>query len=123
MEECRQLSEEELANLPIHMRNPEACIGRIAPYHLQVGLDGALIMQDTVYPAGARGDRPIFVFRDFPVEPGTLRVQVRFDPLLHPGTAAGPGAIPLFLDTEAIAEVGRILLVTLDEDGKTLLVR
>ncbi|MEJ2204013.1 MAG: hypothetical protein P8170_07875, partial [Gemmatimonadota bacterium] len=72
MEECRTLTEEELANLPTHMRNPKACIGRIAPYRLQVGIDGALVVSDTVYPAGARGDRPVFVLRDVPVDPGPM---------------------------------------------------
>ena len=70
VEECRQLSPEELANLPVHMRNPEACIGRIAPYRLQVALNGTLLLNDTIHPGGARGDRPIYVLSGFPVDPG-----------------------------------------------------
>lgn len=123
MEECRSLTDEELANLPPHMRNPRACIGRIAPYRLQVGIDGAMVVSDTVYPAGARGDRPIFVLHDLPLDPGATRVRVRFDPLLPPGARPGPAAVPLFLDRTVTAEAGRIVLVTLDEAGKSLMVR
>jgi len=123
MEECRTLSPQELANLPPHMRNPKACIGRIAPYRLQVGIDGAMVVSDTIYPAGARGDRPIFVLRDLPVDPGPMRLRVRFDPLLPPGTRPGPAAVPLFLDRTVTADVGRIVLVTLDEAGGSLLIR
>lgn len=123
MEECRTLSEEELANLPPHMRNPRACIGRIAPYRLQVGLDGRQVVSDTVRPAGARGDRPIFVLRDLPVAPGPMRLQLRFEPLLPPGVRPGPGAIPLYLDRTVRVEAGQILLVTLDDPGTSLVVR
>ncbi len=123
MEECRTLTDEELGNLPVHMRNPRACIGRIAPYLLQVGIDGAMVVSDTVYPAGARGDRPIFVLQDLPLDPGPARVRVRFDPLLPPGARPGPGAVPLFLDRTVVAEVGQIVLVTLDEAGRNLLIR
>jgi hypothetical protein len=123
MEECRSLTDEELANLPVHMRNPEACIGRIAPYRLQVGIDGAMVVSDTVYPAGARGDRPIFVLHDLPLDPGSTRVRVRFDPLLPPGAKPGPAAVPLFLDRVVAVEAGRIVLVTLDDAGRNLVMR
>jgi len=123
VEECRQLSPAEVANLPIHMRNPEACIGRIAPYRLQVGLEGARLMDDTIYPGGVRGDRPIYVLSDFPVDPGQYRIQVRFDPILLPGTTWLPGAKPLSLDQIVDLERRDIVLVTLDDDTHELVVR
>jgi hypothetical protein len=123
VEECRQLSPEELANLPVHMRNPNACIGRIAPYRLQVGLNGTLLVNDTIHPGGARGDRPIYVLSDFPVDPGEHRVQVRFDPILMPGTTWLPGARPLSLDQTVILERRDIVLVTVDDDTHELVVR
>ena len=123
LEECRQRSDEELANLPIHMRNPEACIGRIAPYRLQVALNGTLLVNDTIHPGGARGDRPIYVLSDFPVDPGEHRVQVRFDPILLPGTTWLPGAQPLSFDQTVSLGQREIVLVTLDDDTKQLVVR
>jgi hypothetical protein len=123
VEECRQYSPQELANLPVHMRNPEACIGRIAPYRLQVGLNGTLLVNDTIHPGGARGDRPIYVLSDLPVDPGEHRIQVRFDPILLPGTTWLPGARPLSLDEIVRLERRDIVLVTLDDDTQELVVR
>lgn len=123
VEECIELSVEALANLPIHMRNPKACIGRIAPYRLQVGLNGTLVVTDTIHPGGARRDRPIYVLSDFPVDPGEYRVQVRFDPILLPGMKWLPGAKPLSLDETVSLERRDIILVTLDDDTHKLVVR
>ena len=123
VEECRTLSDEELANLPLHMRNPEACIGRIAPYRLQVGFGGTRFVDDTIRPGGARGDRPIYVLSDFPVHPGEYRVQVRFDPILLPGTTWLPGAKPLSIDETVRLERRDIVLVTLDDDTQELAIR
>ena len=54
VQECQALSEEELANLPVHMRNPEACIGQIADYELSVRLSNTGVLLDTLAPGGAR---------------------------------------------------------------------
>jgi hypothetical protein len=54
-EECRPLSEEEKADLPVHMRVPEVCETRAIPYLLQVTIDGSGAVSDTVHGAGARG--------------------------------------------------------------------
>jgi hypothetical protein len=61
VEACRTLSEEELADLPIHMRNPDACIGQMAPFVFRATLSGVALVNDTLSPGGARGDRPIYV--------------------------------------------------------------
>ncbi|MDT8342277.1 MAG: hypothetical protein RQ751_12255 [Longimicrobiales bacterium] len=81
-EACRELSEEELARLPVHMRNPSACIGVIASYLLEVRLNGTLLASDTVAPPGARGDRPLNVLREYPLDPGDHRLDVTFRALL-----------------------------------------
>ena len=109
IEECRQLSEVELANLPIHMRNPEACIGRIAPYRLQVALDGQLMVNDTIHPGGARGDRPIYVLSDFPVDPGEHRVQVLNRALGAPELLFQFGGVPQGVVPEGSLGVGVLL--------------
>jgi hypothetical protein len=103
VEECRSPTEEELAALPAHMRQPRICEGRVLPYRLRVRLDGAPAVDRRVEPAGARGDRPITVFEETLLSPGRHVVDVSFERLegAPPGTArrsarAGerPGADP-----------------------------
>lgn len=79
MEECRELSEEELAELPVHMRRPVVCERRVPPHRLRVEVDGRLLLDEVVRSAGAQQDRPLYVFREIPVEPGRRRVRVRFE--------------------------------------------
>lgn len=123
-EACRTLPDEELARLPAHMRNPRACIGVIAPYHLVVTAGGAVIADDTVRPPGARGDRPLNVLREFALAPGEHRVEVRFRSVLPEGVEAPP---------EGIAELGwggtvrvgarEVALITLNATGRGLELR
>ena len=80
-EECRPLSEEEKADLPVHMRVPEVCETRAIPYLLQVTIDGSEAVSDTVHGAGAREDRPITIFREIPLTVGTHAVHVSFAPI------------------------------------------
>jgi len=118
---CRTLSPEELEKLPVHMRNPRACIGHIASYVLRVHLDGALAAQDTVRPAGARGDRPITLLRDLPISPGIHRVAVAFDALLPEGVDPPPEALrSLAWNGEVDAGPRGVALVTLDPEGRRL---
>ena len=78
MEECRSLTEEELAELPVHMRTPEVCERRAVPYLLKVDIDGRTFLDDTLHGSGAREDRPVHVFREFALRPGTHAVEVEF---------------------------------------------
>jgi len=135
-EDCRRPSPEELERLPVHMRNPAACIGRITPYRLEVGVDGRTVVVDTLHAAGARADRPIYVFREIRLPPGDHRVAVRFRALTGalPGAEAG-GDPPAAEDPPtgdssawAIDEVVRlrereIALVTYDRERRALTVR
>lgn len=79
MEECRELSEEELGELPVHMRRPVVCERRVPPHRLRVEVDGRLLLDEVVRSAGAQQDRPLYVFREISVEPGRHRVRVRFE--------------------------------------------
>jgi hypothetical protein len=58
MQECRRLSPEELEALPVHMRRPEVCAGRVAPYRLQVLLGGAMVTDTVIGAGGAPGGTP-----------------------------------------------------------------
>jgi hypothetical protein len=78
VEACRHLSAEEVAALPIHMRRTEICEGRVLPYHLTVELDGRTVLRDVIHAAGAREDRPLYVFYELPVTAGPHQLAVRF---------------------------------------------
>ena len=78
LEECRRLSPDELAKLPVHMRREEVCEGRILAYGLRVSLDGRTVVDEMVRPAGARADRPLYVFHEIPVPPGERVLGVSF---------------------------------------------
>jgi hypothetical protein len=79
VEECRRLTEEELAELPVHMRREEVCEGRVASYRLRVTVDGRPVRRATLRGAGARGDRPLYVFESIPLRPGRYEVDIRFE--------------------------------------------
>lgn len=126
--ECRRLTPAELAKLPAHMRRQEVCEGRLLPYRLAVAMDGAPVVDRLVHGAGAREDRPLYVFEELAVRPGLHHVSVRFTLV---GTApagdeqAGPPATPprLVLDTAIAVDARRIALVTYDEERERLVVR
>ncbi len=122
-EACRERTQEELERLPVHMRNPEACIGEIAPYEIRLTLNGEEVALDTVRAAGARGDRPVYVFSDLPVEAGPHQLSVRVTALLDPGAEVGEGITSLNWDGTVVLEPREVALVTLDDSGGELVVR
>jgi hypothetical protein len=121
VEECRRLSEEERAALPVHMRREEVCEGRLLPSHLWVEVGGRVVVDDTVRPAGARGDRPIFVFREVRLPPGEHAVRVRFSREDRGGDAPTPPLLEL-ADTFALG-AAEVALVTFDADRRVLVAR
>ena len=123
VEECRRRTEEELAALAEHMRTPEVCTGREADYALSVVVDGDSVVQDTLIPAGARRDRPIYVFQDVPLAPGRYHVAVGFDALLPEGYDPEGRPVSFSWEGDIGLTSGRIALVTLDEAGRTLALR
>ena len=134
--ECHRLSAEQLARLPQHMRQEETCERRILPYRLQVDLDGVRVIDELVRAGGARADRPLFVFRDLSVLPGTHHLQVTFE---REGTSAAPGReeeevdateasrraretpARLGLDEPVVLVPRQIMLVTYDDGARRLL--
>jgi hypothetical protein len=76
IERCRELSDEELAKLPAHMRLREECEGHAARYLVRVWLGDSLLSADTVTGGGLRGDRAIYMLREYRAAPGRRRVAV-----------------------------------------------
>ena len=76
VERCRELSDEELARLPAHMRLRTQCEGYSARYRLAITVDGHQLAADTLRGGGLRHDRPLHVFQEHDVAPGRQRVTV-----------------------------------------------
>jgi len=114
--ECQRPSAEELADLPAHMRNPDACVGRVPAHRLLVQVDGEERFDIMIEASGVRGDRPLFVFRELLLSPGRHDVRVSF----APPDVDGTGEEGLFLDTALDLGAGDVLLVTRNEDTGAL---
>lgn len=76
IEQCRTLSEEELALRPEHMRQRVECEGGFATYALEIAVDGQRVEEAVIMGGGVRNDRPIHDLRDVDVTPGEHRVRV-----------------------------------------------
>lgn len=127
--QCRTRTADELARLPVHMRQTEVCERRLLPYRLVVRLDDREVANREVRGAGAREDRPLFVFEDIRVAPGPHRVVVYFT--REGGDSVAPKApnqglstpARLALDTVVAVGARRIALVTYDEEREQLVLR
>jgi hypothetical protein len=126
--ECRTLTAEELAELPVHMRQAEICEPERVAYRLEVRVDGELRRAATVAASGARGDRPIYVFETLPLEAGARRLRVVFE--RADGRGSGDSAVDetgapyrLVLDRRLDVGVRDVVLVTYDRGDGTLVLR
>ncbi len=134
--ECREPTAEELADLPIHMRQDEICEGRAVEYRLEVHVDGVARHRSLKAGAGARGDRPVHVFQELPLEPGSRHVRVVFERADGggapgagtaedgtTGTGATEAPVRLVVDRTLEVEARDVVLVTYDRDGGRLVAR
>jgi hypothetical protein len=133
---CRRRTREELAQLPVHMREEEVCERRVAPYRLRLMLADSVVVEQMVEAAGARADRPLFVFARFPVAAGTHRVRVEFvregenvpDPgTTHRSPSDAPTHLPpppvpsrLMLDSVVTFPASGVFVVTYDDERRRL---
>lgn len=76
IEQCRALSEEEIAKQPSHMRRRMECSGVFASYRLEVSVDGRELDERTVRGGGLRHDRAMHVLEEYDVPPGPGRIRV-----------------------------------------------
>jgi coenzyme F420-reducing hydrogenase delta subunit len=75
-ESCRDLTEEELAATPIHMRKARVCERLRSPVRLRVAIDGITALQTSVAPSGIWGDGNSVTVERIPVEPGDHLVSL-----------------------------------------------
>jgi hypothetical protein len=78
VEQCETQSQEALAKLPPHMRQPQICDSVSADYVLEVRRDGVILVEEPVRGGGFRRDRALYVFREMPVAVGEATIDVRF---------------------------------------------
>ena len=78
IEECRQLSQEELAKLPPNMRAPMDCPRERSPVTVQLLLDGKLLIEEVANAPGLYNDLGVDVYRTakVPVGEHTLAIQM-----------------------------------------------
>jgi hypothetical protein len=130
VEECRRLTAAEQEALPVHMRREVICEGRVASYRLEVRVDGEIRHGSTIRGAGARGDRPLYVFDAIRLPPGHHEVDVVFERIGDPAadTPATPprsGSVPDRLELREQLELaaGEVALVTYDATERRLVLR
>ncbi|HEX6558531.1 MAG TPA: hypothetical protein VF021_03695 [Longimicrobiales bacterium] len=118
---CRALTAAEQASLPAHMRRTEECSERGRPYHIRLVLDDSVLLSHTVHAAGAREDRPVYVWYEREIEPGEHHIRVVFSPERVPGDTAVEGAAEIA--SKFVAEAGDVVLTTYDDAKRTLQLR
>ena len=109
---CRDLTTQELASRPVHMRKPRECSSRVLSYDLRAVVDGRVVMEKTVKSPGLRSDRPLSVEEDFRIVPGDHEIAVTFTP--HD---AGTKGKVLSIARRIRFERGRVVLVTSENDA------
>jgi hypothetical protein len=79
LEECRQLSQEELAKLPPNMRAPMDCPRERSPVTVQLLLDGELLIDEVAKAPGLYNDLGIDVYRSAKVPVGEHALAVKMN--------------------------------------------
>lgn len=128
VERCRPQSEEELARLPPHMRQPVVCEGAAAQYRLTVRRERKVVVERVVRGGGLRRDRRLYVFQEVPVPAGEGTIEVVFERLdagaasPSPGSSAGGPVVPPYLSFERRLRFRprEVTLVTYDADRRAL---
>jgi hypothetical protein len=115
-ERCRDLTPEELARRPAHMRTPRECVSEVLAYDLRAAVDGRVVHERTVRSPGLRADRPLSVEEEIEVAPGEHRVTVTFTP-----AGAEQAGRTLSFEGPIRFERGRVALITYD--GERMIVR
>jgi ferredoxin len=111
-ERCRDLTAEELAARPVHMRRPRECVSEVLTYDLTAAVDGRVLTRKRVKSPGLRADRPLSVEEDLEVAPGEHTVTVTFIP-----EDPGSGGKALTFEDRVRFAPARVVLVTY-ENGR-----
>jgi len=83
-ENCRDLTPEELASTPVHMRKERICERHRPPVRLRVTIDGATALEASIAPSGIWEDGNSVAVERIPVALGEHRVSVAIGETLDP---------------------------------------
>lgn len=75
-EQCRTLTEAELADKPAHMRRPVECTRERSPVRMRILVDGAAVVERSYRPSGLFNDGASIAIERLPVSAGTHTVRV-----------------------------------------------
>lgn len=114
LEICRDVPPEELAQLPIHMRQPRICEVQPVAYRLTLSVDGAPVRNLHAERRGMRSDRALVIDDLVPIAAGRRELVVTLDPEVPPGTPEQDAAALPRGELRQTIELpaGRIALVT-----------
>src|SRR5690348_3566423 len=76
-EECRRLTPEEIAKLPLNMRRVQDCPRGRRPIYVELDVGGRRVYQASLPPTGIAGDGPSRVYQRFVLPAGKYDVAVR----------------------------------------------
>ncbi|HEY7541509.1 MAG TPA: 4Fe-4S binding protein [Methylomirabilota bacterium] len=113
-ERCRDLSAEEQATRPVHMRRTRECVSEVLAYDLIATVDGRELTRRRVKSPGLRADRPLSVEEDLKITPGERPVTITFIP-----AEAGDGGKPLTFEARVLFSPARVVLITY-ENGRLI---
>ena len=75
--QCRELTAEELEDLPPNMRRREVCDRERPPLEVELDIDGETVLAAELPPTGLAGDGPSQVYERFVVPAGAHEIAVR----------------------------------------------
>ena len=76
-EDCRRFTAEETAALAPNMRRPMDCPRERVPVHVELSMDGKLLLSKSYRPTGLAKDGSTSIYERIPVMPGQHQVQVK----------------------------------------------
>jgi coenzyme F420-reducing hydrogenase delta subunit/NAD-dependent dihydropyrimidine dehydrogenase PreA subunit len=83
-ENCRDLTPEELASTPVHMRKERICERTRPPVRLRVTIDGTTALETSIAPSGIWEDGNSVAVERISVEPGEHHVSVAIGETVDP---------------------------------------
>lgn len=114
--ECRELTQEELNELPPNMRKPNSCPRERHPAYIEVRADDEILFSETLLPSGLWADGKINVYNRTNVIAGNYRLFIGMN---DSGTDDG-------FDYERIAELsiepGQNLVLGFDNLSNTFVI-
>ena len=113
-ERCRDLTAEEQAARPIHMRRARECASEVLTYDLIATVDGHELARRRVKSPGLRADRPLSVEEELKIVPGERTVAITFTP-----AEAGAEGKRLTFEGRLRFSTARVVLITY-QDGRLI---